>query len=291
MSRLATFLDAARRRVDAGFYAEHGAPLAPNGSLAASLASGRAILAELKPASPSEGRLLRGPADPLLQAYADGADAISVLTDGDHFDGSPGLLRQAHATGRPTLMKDFVVDEAQLDCAAHDGASAVLLIERALDPARREALVEAAQARGLEVLLEVFDVRDWTTAQGSKADLIGVNARDLDTLQVDPAAALVLLGHIAARRPTVALSGIRDRAGARLAWAAGAKAVLVGTALMRSADPGLLLRSLRRRRRPRPVPTSSALWSAAPTLPATCLPCRPNGSWTRRAAWDCARPS
>lgn len=252
-ARLATFLDAARSRVAAGAYAPQGpAPaLRPNGSLAAAVrrgGRGGAIVAELKPASPSEGQLLRGPADRLLTAYAQEADAVSVLTDADHFGGSPALLRQAHATGRPTLMKDFVVDEAQLDCAAHAGASAVLLIERAVDPGRREALVEAAHRRGLEVLLEVFDARDWQTARHSQADLVGVNARDLETLRVDPAAATILLGHIAATdaRPVLALSGLHDRAGARLAWAAGAKGVLVGTAAMRAADPGILLRSLRR---------------------------------------------
>lgn len=255
--RLATFLADARARVAAGAYALQGPALASHGSLAEALRrrSNGAVVAELKPASPSEGRLLRGPPDRLLAAYgdrttpSDGADAVSVLTDADHFGGSPGLLRQAHAAGLPTLMKDFVVDEAQLDCARHHGASAVLLIERALPPARREQLVEAAHARGLEVLLEVFDARDWATAKGSKADLVGVNARDLDTLHVDNAAALVLLGHVAQaqpHRPVLALSGIHDRAGARLAWAAGAQAVLVGTALLKAADPALLLRSLRR---------------------------------------------
>lgn len=246
--RLATFLDAARSRVARGAYALQGPALAPNGSLVAAVRNGGAIAAELKPASPSEGRLLRGSPDRVLAAYQDGADAISVLADGDFFGGSPELVRQAHATGRPVLFKDFVVDEAQLDCARHSGASAILLIERALAPARREELVAAAHARGLEVLLEVFDAKDWSTARSSQADLVGVNARDLDTLAVDNAAALILLGQIAheqPRRPVLALSGIHDRAGARLAWAAGAKGVLVGTALLKSADPALLLRSLR----------------------------------------------
>lgn len=258
--RLATFLDAARSRVARGDYAVRGPPLRSHGSLAAVLQRGGAIVAELKPASPSEGRLLPerpGAAEALLDAYAAEADAVSVLTEGTHFGGSPDLLRQAHARtgpgdgrpGRPLLSKDFVVDEAQLDCARHCGASAVLLIERALGPERREALVAAAHARGLEVLLEIFDARDWSTAKASRADLVGVNARDLETLRVDPQVALVLLGQVARERPelpVLALSGLHDRAGARLAWAAGARGVLVGTALLKAADPGLLLRSLRR---------------------------------------------
>jgi indole-3-glycerol phosphate synthase/phosphoribosylanthranilate isomerase len=210
---------------------------------------GSALIAELKPASPSEGRLLDCPAADVLRAYqVGGADALSILTDADHFQGSPALLREAHAQGLPTLMKDFVVDEAQLDSARHDGASAVLLIERALGAERREQLVRAAHARGLEVLLEVFDAADWQAARSSEADLVGVNARNLDTLKVDNAAALLLLGQVAQERPgaAVALSGIQDRAGARLAFAAGAGGVLVGTALLRSPDPALLLRSLRR---------------------------------------------
>jgi indole-3-glycerol phosphate synthase/phosphoribosylanthranilate isomerase len=247
--RLATFLDAARSRVARGFYAPAGAALRPNGSFVQALAKGGAIVAEAKPASPSEGRLLRGPPDRLLAAYAGGADAVSALADADFFDGSPSLVRQAHATGLPVLFKDFVVDEAQLECARHCGASAVLLIDRALDPVRREALVEAAHRLGLEALLEVFDARDWATAKASRADLVGVNARDLDTLEVDAAGALILLGQVAheqPHRPALALSGIHDRTGARLAWAAGARGVLVGTALLRSPDPALLLRSLRR---------------------------------------------
>lgn len=210
---------------------------------------GAALIAELKPASPSEGRLLDRPAADVLRAYKDGgADALSILTDADHFQGSPALLREAHASGLPTLMKDFIVDEAQLDSARHDGASAVLLIERALGAGLREKLVRAAHARGLEVLLEVFDAADWQAARSSEADLVGVNARDLDTLKVDSAAALLLLGQVAQERPgaAVALSGISDRNGARLAFAAGAGGVLVGTALLRSPHPDLLLRSLRR---------------------------------------------
>jgi len=250
MSNLATFAKDAHKRVAAGAYACAGPALRANGSLAEAVAAGNAVLAELKPRSPSEGPLLHGDPADLLRSYKEGgAAAISALTDADHFGGSPDLLRQAHATGLPTLMKDFVVDEAQLDCARHCGASAVLLIERILGPARREELVAAAHARGLEVLLEVFGPGEAQAARTSAADLIGVNARDLDTLAVDPAAATILLGQIAherPERPAVALSGVHDRSGARTAFGAGAKAVLVGTALLRSADPALLLRSMRR---------------------------------------------
>lgn len=157
------------------------------------------------------------------------------------------LLAQAHATGLPTLMKDFILDPQQIAAAAHAGASAVLLIERAFhDPHEREALVAAAQARGLEVLLEVHSGPEWMRAQASAADLIGVNARDLDTLTVDVEAAHQLVARIAPHRPVVALSGVASPADARRAFASGALACLVGTHLLRSRDPAVALRALQR---------------------------------------------
>ncbi|MCA1810744.1 MAG: hypothetical protein LC623_01885 [Halobacteriales archaeon] len=249
MSRLATFLARARERVAAGAYAPSGAALQPNGPFVAAIQSGSGVVAELKPASPSSGLLLRGPVEPVLAAYkAGGAAALSILTDADHFGGSPGLLRTAHAQGLPTLMKDFVVDEAQLACARHDGASAVLLIERCFagDRERRETLVDAAHKLGLEVLLELFDAADWASARGSNADLLGVNARDLETLKVDEAAALRLLAEVAKQRPVLALSGVRRRADVLAARRAGALGVLVGTMLLEAPDAELALRALQR---------------------------------------------
>lgn len=251
MDRLATFRSRALERVAAGAYAPVGEPLRPNGSFVAAVQdpAGSGIVAELKPASPSAGRLLRGPPDPLLAAYrSGGAAALSILTDADHFDGSPALLRAAHSHGLPTLMKDFVVHEAQLACARHAGASAVLLIERCFrgDPARREQMVDAAHALGLEVLLELFDAADWASARTSAADLLGVNARDLDTLAVDEAAARRLVAEVAVQRPVLALSGIRGRADAVAARQAGAAGILVGTLLLEAPDPELALRALQR---------------------------------------------
>lgn len=250
MGRLDAFLQATRERIAAQAYAPQGPALARNGRLTDALAThATPIVAELKPHSPSEGRLLHGDPAEVLRSYVQGhAAALSILTDATHFGGSPALLRQAHATGLPTLMKDFLLDEAQLDCARHNGASAVLLIERAFaTPAERERLVAAAHARGLQVLLEVHDQAGLATAATSRADLLGVNARDLDTLQVDLAAALHLVtAATATGRPVVALSGIADRAAYRAARAAGARAALVGTHLLRSPDPALALRALQR---------------------------------------------
>ncbi len=248
MGHLAHFLDDARQRVHMGIYDLEGPALRPNGSLVAAIQDDpAAVMAELKPRSPSQGRLLQGSPGDLLAAYKEGgAAALSVLTDADWFDGSPGLLRLAHTTDLPVMMKDFIVDEAQLRLAAHNGASAVLLIERCLEPRRRETLVTAAHALGLEVLLEVCRKSDWDTAQSSAADLFGVNARDLDTLELDAPASLELVQTIHdAGRPVIALSGITDRASRLRANKAGAKGVLVGTHLAKSPDPGLWLKALR----------------------------------------------
>src|SRR5688500_8065427 len=157
--RLQGFLQAARERVAKGEYATPGPRLEPNGGLKrALLEHPTPVIAELKPRSPSEGALLRGTPAGLLSEYAaGGAAGLSILTNATFFGGSPALLRASHAFGLPTLMKDFVVDGRQLEAAAHDGASAVLLIERCFArPEEREGMVAKAHRLGLEVLLEVF---------------------------------------------------------------------------------------------------------------------------------------
>lgn len=227
------------------------APLASNGSLAQALERARAqglpVMAELKQASPSEGVLLRtGPQEYLDAVRRGGACAVSAVTAAGHFGGSLQALREANATGLPCLMKDFVTGEAQLEAACRHGASAVLLIERLLGPRRREELVRAAHARGLEVLLEVHGDGEAEAALASSADLLGVNSRDLSTLGVDVPAALGTLARLAERRPTLLLSGVHGPAQAEAAASAGAAGILVGTGLLRARDPALAVRALRR---------------------------------------------
>lgn len=237
---------AAHRRVAAGFYDN-----APEGRKRGSLLSAvtarpPGIIAEMKPRSPSEGPLLRMEAMAYAnEVVAGGADALSVLTDPDFFGGSLSNLAQASRLA-PCLMKDFIVAERQLDAAERAGAAAVLLIERILGPERRTALLRAAHDRGLEVLLEVHGVREAAAVQGGRADLVGVNARDLDTFQVDRAGADAALRSLAREVPVALLSGVRDRRDVQEAAAAGAHALLVGTTLLRSRLPKLATRSLRR---------------------------------------------
>lgn len=232
----------------------HLSRLAPNGSFTQALqrsaqSTGIAIVAELKHASPSEGPLLRGSEAAYLAAVRrGGAACISAVTAGGRFHGSMQTLRAAHTTGLPTLMKDFVTQATQLDAAVHNGASAILLIERVLGADRRDELIQQAHARGLQVLLEVHQEDEARAALRSKADAIGVNSRDLDTLNVDVKAAQALVHLLATqtRRPVLLLSGIQEFASAQNAREAGATGILVGTALLRARDPALLCRSLQR---------------------------------------------
>lgn len=233
------FVASAKQRIQNGYYHQDGESLSPNGPLEGGL------IAELKPRSPSEGRLLIGDSQPYLDAYQH-ADAISCLVDADHFDGSIALFRQAHATGKPLLWKDFVLDETQIDSAAHHGASAILLIERILSPKQREVLVARAHKHGLQVLLEVFNQADWETAKESKADLIGVNARDLETLELDVQGSWKLVQSISETHTVLALSGIKDRTDRLAAEAMGASGVLVGTQFMKSPTPELPVKAMKR---------------------------------------------
>ncbi len=247
MTRLEEFSKAARKRIADGYYHLDGDALRGDDFLDV-LDAPLAIIAELKPRSPSGGSLLRDPIQTTLQQLiAGGAAGLSVLTDPDFFGGSIENLRAAAVTGKRVLMKDFILDERQLDCARHHGASAVLLIERMLDPKRREQLVDAATERGLTVVLEIHDANDWATAKSSSAPIIGVNSRDLETLEIDPMRQIQLLRRVSsAGRRVIALSGVRNRIERRQAQEAGASAVLIGTALMRHRDRRLAVRGIRR---------------------------------------------
>jgi indole-3-glycerol phosphate synthase len=206
-----------------------------------------AVIAEVKRRSPSAG-VIRADLDPvaLAMAYdAGGAAAISVLTDEAHFGGTlADLAAVARAVGRPVLRKDFILDELQLLEARGAGASAVLLIVRALTPPRLQALSEGARALGLATLIEVHTEAELETALHAEPTAIGVNSRDLATFEIDQVGALRLVAHVPHDVPAVAESGITGRDDVLRAAAAGANAVLVGTALSRAADPAGAVRLL-----------------------------------------------
>ena len=174
-------------------------------SLAAALRGERvAVIAEVKRRSPSAGSI-REDLDPAERAerYArHGAAAISVLTDGPFFGGSVEDLRTAATRARvPVIRKDFILDELQVVEARAAGAAAVLLIVRALPPARLDALLGCARASGLDALVEVHTREEVARALDAGAEILGVNSRDLDTFRVDTAAAWRLLPIDPARAP------------------------------------------------------------------------------------------
>ncbi len=206
-----------------------------------------AVIAEVKRASPSAGSIAdRDPAERARAYEAGGAAALSVLTEPRHFGGSLADLRAARwATSLPVLRKDFLVHPSQLIESRAAGADAVLLIAAALDDAELAALLALAGDLGLGVLLEAHAEDDLERALATDAQVIGVNARDLETLEVDGERALRLLGRIPGDRVAVLESGISRPEQARRAVEAGARAILVGEALMRAEDPAALIRSLR----------------------------------------------
>ena len=200
-----------------------------------------AVIAELKRRSPSKGSINEAlDVSARASAYAAaGAAALSVLTEPVRFGGSLDDLRAAHvAAALPLLRKDFIVSRLQLLEARAAGASAVLLIARALPPSRRASLAADARALGLDVLLEVRDQRELDHALRVDQAVIGINNRNLETLVLDDRLSERLLPLVPAGRTAVYESGVRDRAGVERAGALGADAVLVGSSLSASPEGG-----------------------------------------------------
>jgi indole-3-glycerol phosphate synthase len=205
------------------------------------------VIAEIKRRSPSKGVINEAiVAGARAAAYGEGgAAALSVLTEPSRFGGSLEDLAQVRAAvGLPLLRKDFITDEVQLLEARVHGASAVLLIARALEPGRLAGLARAARATGLECLVEVRDERELERAIAVDAAAIGVNNRDLETLVIDPAVGARLVGRVPVDRIAVYESGIQGVADVERAAAAGADAVLVGSVLSAAADGAAAVRAL-----------------------------------------------
>lgn len=201
--------------------------------------SGLAAIAEVKRRSPSAGDL-RPDADPARLAgefERAGAAAVSVLVD-ERFGGSPADLRAARSAARlPLLAKGFFSTRAELAQLRAAGADAVLLLLRDLDDRRVAGLLLTAAELGLDALVEAHDAAELDRAVRLGADPIGLNARDLDSFRIDRLAQLELVAEAPRDRVVVAESGVASRAQAAAAELAGAGAVLVGSALMRAADP------------------------------------------------------
>jgi indole-3-glycerol phosphate synthase len=205
------------------------------------------VIAEVKRRSPSTGAI-REDLDPARHAASyqrGGAVAISVLTDETYFGGSlDDLARVVQAVSVPVLRKDFILDELQLLEARAAGASAVLLIVRALAIERLQALARTARDHGLGVLVEVHSEAELDQALAVAPTAVGVNSRDLATFAVDLRVAEALLARVPAGVPAVAESGIETRADVERMAAVGADLVLVGTSVARTEDPAAAVRAL-----------------------------------------------
>lgn len=208
---------------------------------------GLSVIAEIKRRSPSKGDLARDlDVAEVAQSYAQGgASALSCLTDRDFFGAREGDFAAACAASLPVLRKDFLIDEVQIDESLRMGASAVLLIARILPHDRLEALLRHATSRGLEALVEVHDEAEVEGALRAGASIIGVNNRDLQTLRVDSGRAFRVRACIPSGVVSVAESGVKNRDDVRRIEDAGFDAVLIGEALVTSADPATTLMELR----------------------------------------------
>ena len=226
-------------------------PIAPRFEAALRYAGRMALVAEVKRASPSAGSFgsVGAGSDAvaaLARRYADaGAAALSILTEPSRFGGHDDDLAAAARIGLPALRKDFTVDPYQVWQARALGAGAVLLIARALSDDQLRAALDAAGEAGIDALVEVHEDRELERALALDATLIGVNARDLDSLEVDRERALGLLAAARDSGATlVAESGLSETEHVRAAAEAGAHAVLVGTALLAAEDPAARLEEL-----------------------------------------------
>jgi indole-3-glycerol phosphate synthase len=198
-----------------------------------------ALICEVKRSSPSKGVISADlHVTSRVRAYRDGGAAgLSVLTEPDSFGGSLQDLREAaSAVELPLLRKDFLVSDLQLAEARAEGASAALIIARALPPAVVIELARAAADLGLDALVEVRDEAELDTALESGAPIIGVNTRNLETLEMNPAVAELLIPRIPRDRVAVYESGIASRSDVERAARTGADAVLVGSSLSASDD-------------------------------------------------------
>jgi indole-3-glycerol phosphate synthase len=257
MGVLAEIVENKKREVDAllasGSPSLHDlgrAPLDAYAALSRSIGAPLGLITEIKFKSPSAGELSRklDAAQRAICYARGGAAMVSVLCDRLFFGGSYDDLAAARAAldaenlATPLLCKEFVLDEIQLDWARARGADAVLLIVKILARDALGRLVKAAFSRGLEPLVEAASEQELEAALATKARLIGINARNLDSLELDRNACTALVETIPHDRIALYLSGVRNESDIEAIARGRADAALIGEKLMRADDPSELLK-------------------------------------------------
>lgn len=209
------------------------------------------LIAETKKASPSKGLLAQGEYDPaaIASVYAaNGAAAVSVLTESARFQGSLAHLAAVKAAvapeGLPVLRKDFLFDPYQLSEARANGADAALLIVAILERGQLREMLDAAREIWLQCLVEAHDEREVEAALDAGAEIVGINQRDLRTFEVDTTLAARLRPLVPPGRMVVAESGVSSRDDVAALQRAGVNGVLVGEALMTAPDAAAKTREL-----------------------------------------------
>ncbi len=257
MGVLAAIVENKKREVDAllasGSPSLHDlgrAPIDAFAALSRSIGAPLGLITEIKFKSPSAGDLSKklDAAERALSYARGGAAMISVLCDRHFFGGSYDDLASTRAAldaenlATPLLCKEFVLDEVQLDWARARGADAVLLIVKILDRDALGRLVNAAFSRGLEPLVEAASEQELEAALATKTRLVGINARNLDTLELDRNACTALVEKIPHDRIALHLSGVRNEGDVSSIARSRADAALMGEILMRADDPSELLK-------------------------------------------------
>lgn len=252
MDALSRLVENARSLVRDGYYAVQGAtPRSPSFlDVIGRPAQPSDVIAEIKFASPtaSSGKSPKAFRDVLDRIVAARPLGLSVLAEPRVFQGNLAFVREAAGKGLPVLMKDVVVDPAQVEAAAASGASAVLVIEalfaRGLVAGSSQVLIDAAHELDLDAVLEVHTLEEWDSATETDADILGINRRDLSTMETDPLVASSILTARRKDRPVIAMSGIERRSQVEDLLRAGADAVLVGSSIMMHPDPAKKLGEL-----------------------------------------------
>lgn len=247
LDRLDVLAQSALARVRSGYYrVERSSQLEPTRSLKAALKAygGNPVIAEVKFSSPSVGSI-RTKGDPVLLAKAmlrGGATGLSILTDPDHFEGSLMILNRIRAeVSAPLLMKDFVIDTEQVNAARINGADAILLIQTLFDRGyctlAVEKMIDYAHEQKLEVLLESYTDGEFERASRTAADVLGINNRDLRTMDVNLHQTERIMEQFSGNHGTVVSeSGLESPNDLRRLKRCGVTGFLIGTAIMSSND-------------------------------------------------------